>query len=356
MKSTKRVLLFIDQLGSGGAERQLTYLAIGLKRAGYDVRLVRFYPGEVFYEADLREAGIEAEICLKGRSPLKRPFAVAGLVRDWKPDAVIAYLDGTAMGCCLARMLTKFNLIVSERNTTQNLSIKERIKFILYRVANHVVPNSFSQGEFVKKTFPRLSSKVEVITNMVNLEKFRPASIRPSSQRVLTTARIAPQKNVHNYLRALAILKAEGVKANFDWFGAPSSQEYLDSVLELRTKLGLENFIEFHIGGTKNVAEEYRASTHFCLPSSFEGFANVLCEAMACGLVCTASRVSDNPYILSDDALCFNPDDVADIAAKIKSSLIMNESQQMEAASVNRRRIEELCSSESFVDHYISLI
>ncbi len=354
MRTDNRVLLLIDQLGSGGAERQLSYLAINLRKAGYEVRLMRFYPGKIFYEADLERAGIVPEIFDKGRPALRRPFAVASLVRQWKPTAVIAYLDGTAMGCCLARTLTPFNLIVSERNTTQSLTAKERIKFMLYHMADHIVPNSFSQGKFIGDTYPQLSTKVKVINNMIDLDKFHPADKRPARQRVLTTARIAPQKNVLTYLDALAILKAKGIKARFDWFGS-AEQTYLNTVLAHRSELGLDDYIEFHVGGTENIAEEYRASTHFCLPSAYEGFANALCEAMASGLVCTASRVSDNPRILADDSMLFNHTDPADIASKIKRSLELSPDRQRTIATSHRKHIAQLCSADSFVRAYTSL-
>lgn len=34
----KRILLFIDSLGAGGAQRQLVGLAVMLKKKGYEVR------------------------------------------------------------------------------------------------------------------------------------------------------------------------------------------------------------------------------------------------------------------------------------------------------------------------------
>ena len=57
-----RVLLLIDALGSGGAERQMTYLAISLKRAGCKIRLIQFYDSTVFYAQELAQAGIKIEI------------------------------------------------------------------------------------------------------------------------------------------------------------------------------------------------------------------------------------------------------------------------------------------------------
>ena len=39
----KRILLFIDSLGAGGAQRQLVGLAVMLKRRGYAVKVVTYY-------------------------------------------------------------------------------------------------------------------------------------------------------------------------------------------------------------------------------------------------------------------------------------------------------------------------
>ena len=61
-----RILLLIDALGSGGAERQMTYLAISLKKAGCEIRLIQFYDSVVFYEQELAQAGIKVEIRAEG--------------------------------------------------------------------------------------------------------------------------------------------------------------------------------------------------------------------------------------------------------------------------------------------------
>ena len=61
-----KILLLIDAFGSGGAERQMTYLAISLKKAGCEIRLIQFYDSVVFYEQELAQAGIKVEIRAEG--------------------------------------------------------------------------------------------------------------------------------------------------------------------------------------------------------------------------------------------------------------------------------------------------
>ena len=356
-----KILLLIDAFGSGGAERQMTYLAISLKKAGCEIRLIQFYDSVVFYEQELAQAGIKVEIRAEGLVRWKRPWVIAKLVHSWQPDAVIAYKDGCCLAACLAELLGKhFKLIVSERNTTQILNRRERLKFLLYRLADYVVPNSYSQGEFIKQHFPRLIPRLRVITNMVDTKKF---SIDPDVPKgtevtplVITTARISRQKNVIGYLQALQLLYQRGVKACFVWYGGSNSEDavYEEEVKRMVRGLNLENYIHF-AGRSDRISQLYREATFFCLPSLYEGFANVLCEAMASGLVCVASNVCDNPRILNRSDRLFDPNNPIDMADKIEAMLTMPlEEYQIESIG-NRERILKLCSPKVFLNSYLKL-
>lgn len=351
----RRILLLIDDMGQGGAERQMAYLAVLLQKRGYEVRLVRFYNGECAYTPDLREGNIEPECDIKGNNRWRRIWEIHKLVSSWNPRAVIVYKDGTCIGACLAKLFGRFRLIVSERNTSQMLTRSERLKFLCYRLADYIVPNSFSQAIFIKENFTNLIPKVKVITNTLPLDKFK-SSEQNFPLRVITTARIAPQKNVENYLKALVILKERGIKAKFDWFGKPHNSEYFQTLIHLQKQLQLEDYIEFHPEGTNKVEEEYRQSTHFCLPSLYEGFPNVLCEAMAAGLVCSASNVCDNPSILECDEFTFDPKNPASIASVLYNSLMCSQTKRLEIGERNRDRIISLCSPKLFINKYIELI
>lgn len=342
---------------SGGAERQLTYLAIQFKAAGFYPRLIKFYPGENFYQSDLDRAGIETEDCPPGRSAFGRVASIVKLVRSWKPDLVVTYKDGTSIAACLARIFTRFNLAVSERNTTQRLSAKERIKFQLYRLANHVVPNSFSQAKFMAENAPWLDGKVSVITNMIDDAKFSPAveHVHNKVPKVITTARIAPQKNILNYLEAIKILRDKGVAATFEWYGRVHEEAYWEEVKRRVSVLKLSDLVTFH-GNASNVVDVYRSADIFCLPSIYEGFPNVLCEAMSCGMIAVASDVCDNGDILNDRHFLFDPKDAEAMADTIERSLKLTPTVQVEIGIRNRRRIIELCSPKTFTADYIKLI
>lgn len=356
----KRILLLIDAMSSGGAERQMASLAVGLKKRGQEVRLVQFYPNENFYASDLDKIGIQTEVYHKGQNGLRRAWIISRLVRSWQPDMVICYKNGTCMASCLARMFIKFNLVVSERNTTQQLTRGERLRFFLYRWADHIVPNSYSQAAFIENNFPHLSAKVKVITNMVDAERFSPG---PKGQanavpQIITAARVAPQKNVITFLKAVAEIKNRGVKAHFHWFGDTTRYAtYWEDVTKNIERLNVSDYITFH-GATQDIVAEYRKSDIFVLPSLYEGFPNVICEAMSSGLPIVCSNICDNPYIVEDNVngYLFDPDNPQDMACKLLKMISLPLKTRQKIGIKNRNRIINLCSPDIFISNYIKLI
>ena len=169
----KRVLCLIDSMGSGGAQRQIAGLACLLRAAGYGVKVV-WYHTEDFYKSTLDTNGVEySNIILKGA--FAKAKGVLNEIRKYDPDVVISYLDGPCFIACLGKILGyRYRLIVSERNTTQHLTFKEKLKFFLYRAADFIVPNSVSQQKFIEANYPNLSAKVRTITNFVDLDTFKP--------------------------------------------------------------------------------------------------------------------------------------------------------------------------------------
>ena len=76
MNSNKKILLLIEDLSSGGAERQMTYLAVGLKKVGCQVRLLTFYDRPIFYRAQLDAASIPVEYLPEERRPWRRVWVI----------------------------------------------------------------------------------------------------------------------------------------------------------------------------------------------------------------------------------------------------------------------------------------
>lgn len=289
-------------------------------------------------------------------------FVVGGWLKELyqaHPDVLITYLDVASMVGCLFKMLhSRVRLVVSERNTTQKLTLKEHIKFSLFRFADWIVPNSHSQGRFIEKCYPELRPKISVITNYIDTEKFsRSKEYQVNEEtRVIVVGRIMPQKNPILFMEAMSILKEKGYKFHVTWFGESEDKDYWKLCGEKYDSLNLANIMAF-AKPDRNISERYDESDVFCLPSIFEGFPNVLCEAMSCGLPVLCSDVCDNANIAGDGecGFLFNPNDIHSIVAAFEKFITLSAEQKMSFSREARERILSICSNEKFVKGYIRL-
>lgn len=351
----KRILCLIESLGSGGAERQLSGLAVMLKQQGYEVE-VGYYIKKEFYLPRLQDNGLTSSYLPLAASARKRFFVLRKYIHKRNPDVVISYSPATSMIAGLLKALGgKYKLIVSERNTTQSLSNREKSKFFFYRWADVIVPNSYAQGSFISEHYPNYSSKTKVITNFVDTDYFCPNESKrlPSSVcHMACVSRLAAQKNVLGFLDVVKRLKDEKVPILIDWYGSTNT-DYGQQCMNKAQLLGLTDMICFK-GETNDIRSVYRQYAVLCLPSFYEGFPNVVCEAMSCGLPILCGNVCDNGNIVKDgdNGLLFDPYSVEDMTNKIKGFVSMTAEQKDSISIANRQKALKLFSASSFVEKY----
>lgn len=355
-----KILCLIENLGSGGAERQLTGLATLLKKHGYEVE-VWYYVQKDFFVPILNDNGVGTHFLVDAANPRKRFFAFHRHIKQWKPDTVISYSVSPSMIVCLIKLFgAKFKLIVSERSTTQRLNKREKIKFLLYRWADVIVPNSQSQANFIDKNFSSLKHKVKIITNFVDTDKFSP-SIAPKSTheetRMVCVGRLMLPKNLPSFVEAIAKVVSDGFRIQVDWFGQDLQDKYSHQVHDAVKEKGLEEVFIFH-QPTSTIEDEYRKADVFCLPSIYEGFPNVLCEAMSCGLPVICSRVCDNPTIVkeNENGLLFDPLNVGNIATTIEDFISLSPDEKEKMGRKSREIALNMFSKDKFVSNYFEII
>ena len=84
-----KILLFIDNLNSGGAQRQLVTLAKLLKAQGENVEFLVYHDLD-FFEDNLRESGIIVHKIL-GSSLLKRSCKILSFLLKSNYDIVVSF-------------------------------------------------------------------------------------------------------------------------------------------------------------------------------------------------------------------------------------------------------------------------
>lgn len=358
-----KIILFIDCLGPGGAQRQLVGLAVMLKQRGYQVK-VCYYQDIPFYVNLLDENGVPHQLIQGSDNHIKRIPILLRYFKKENPDWVIAFQETPSLVSCIIKILGgRFKLLVSERNTTQVLGKRERIRFFLYRFADAIIPNSYTQGHFLVENYPWMETKVKTIVNFVDLKLFNSGhSYKSEVPEVVIAATISSRKNTKNFILAVELLKNQGIKCHIAWYGLVDDRYeenigYQMQCLEMIQEKKLSDIMELR-EKTQNISEVYRKADFLCLPSLYEGTPNTICEAMASGLPVICSNVCDNPQYVheSENGFLFDPLDVEDMANKIKEAVCMQDKDYRSYCVNSRKLAENYFSEESFITKYLNII
>lgn len=351
--------MVIDLLNPGGAQRQFVGLAKLLKEKGYYVRII-YYEDYAFYKPFLDKNQIEHILLSSNSNKLFHYPSVYKQIKQqitsYNPDVVISYLRIPSIICSfIHRNNRNFKLIVSERNTTQILDWLERLKFWSFRWADVIVPNSRSQEQFIKEHYPQYTNITHTITNFVDTNYFCPiAQVEITTHNrleILCVGRIDKQKNIPAFLKALKIVKEKGFEFHVSWYGK-SFGSYSDACRHQVFDDNLSGYFDFY-GASNNIRDIYQRTDIFCLPSLYEGFPNVICEAMSCGVPILASNVCDNPDIVTPECgILFNPTNVDNIAECIIEMLTKTDEQRTAMGVAARKRSVGLFRSDVFLNKY----
>ena len=354
-----KIILFIDSLGAGGAQRQFVGLAVLLKEKGYNVKVATYYDID-FYKKQLDDVNVINELIPGADNSKKRILAVRSYFKKEQPDCVIAYQETPSLVACAAKVLgCNYKLIVSERNTTQKVRMNERVRFFLYRWADAIVPNSYAQERWLKAHYPWMSRKITTITNFVDLEKFHYTEHHRSPiPEIVVAATIWPSKNTLGLIDAIRVLKQNKVKCHFSWYGrAEAYLDYFNKCAERIKEYGIEEYIDL-LPKTKEISLKYQNADYFCLPSFYEGTPNVLCEAISCGLPVFVSDVCDNSLYAqkNKNGDLFDPVDSDSIANTITRMLSLDEVEYQQYSIQSRNIAEEKLSTEIFLSKFIKIL
>ncbi len=356
----KHILCLIDSIGPGGAQRQLVGLATFLKERGYVVTIA-FYHDNLFYVNELTINNIPYVFLKQAQNTTYRIWHVSRFIRRMKPHIVISYLETPSICACLAHMFNhKFRLIVSERNTTQHTGRNERVRFNLYRLADYVVPNSFSQADYIAKVFPALKRKVVVIPNFVDLLFFKPPFKRRRRKvpEIIVVATIWESKNTLGFVDAVAKLRAIGIQFHISWYGKDATHmDYYDQCQSRINQLGVNEYLVLK-EKTQSICQVYQEADYFCLPSFYEGTPNVICEALSCGLPIVCSNVCDNSRYVHEgkNGFTFDPYDSVSMANSLERMLLISESEYQSFCLNSRKIAMSMLSKDEFIESYIKLI
>jgi glycosyltransferase involved in cell wall biosynthesis len=361
------VLLLIDNLGSGGAQNQLSLLAILLKRKGYNVQIFTYYPQNFFSER-LIENGIHVLYTPKqdkiGFNVIRELYSH---IKQHSIDIVISYLDTPNFYASLTKLLLKKRIkFISSYRSTTNFEGLSRFAFLQRKFVNtmsdDIVANSHHERISWQSKDMKNAHKWSTIYNCIDKKTFNANDSQVKENHFLVVGSISSDKNGLLILEALRILLDKGHKINIQWtgqkvFNIPDRKAYLDLMEAKIIEYKLQPYFSWVAQHTK-IADEYRKCKALILASQVEGLPNVVCEAMSCGTICIVSDVLDHPKLIKDgeNGYLFDPtsaDDLADAIMKVNN---LSSSTQTEMSINTLNRADQLFNEEVFISSYMKLM
>ena len=309
-----KLLFVLPSLGGGGAERATVDLIRGMDRERFDVSVALFAQRGAFLQ---QLPGDVAVYDLRGgdRYDVRLVFRVAALVRSEQPDIIFSVLRYANLVTLLARRVacTKARVIVNEQSLpsaefglfggarTKGWSLRR-----LYPQADLVTAISRGIGRELTAVHGLPESKVRVIHNPVDVARVRTmGDISPehpwyvSGLPVLVSAgRLNREKGFAHLIRAFAVVRRT-VECRLIILGEGPERRELErliSELELGEAVTLPGFKD-------NPYSYMRSATAFVLSSLYEGFGNVIIEAMALGVPVVSTRCPVGPEEIINDGV-----------------------------------------------------
>ncbi|QNI57130.1 putative alpha-glycosyltransferase/ family 4 [Synechococcus sp. BIOS-U3-1] len=375
-----RVAFTIDSLKLGGAERVLLQWASWCRQEGWQVLIVtRQAPQSDAYPLP---EGIERVV----EPPLPRqlswlgwfafPFRVLALrqlLRLHRIDLAVGVTTLPAVKLLLATVGLSTRTVVSERNypPAKPISLPWRwLRRLTYPLADLHLIQTRETGLWLRENCA--VHRQQLLPNSVTwpLPDREPVLepsefIAPRQPLILAAGTKAHQKGFDRLMPVFAELGRCDPDLHLALLGlAPGQYHGFDQQRWLRQLLGQDSDLQERLlmpGVSGSMARWYTRATVFVLPSRYEGFPNVLLEAMAAGCACIASDCLTGPADLilhGENGLLLSSQATSDDWGAAIAGLLADPGQCLrlgERAARVRERYDAACLRNEFLEALLRL-
>ncbi|MFQ5867208.1 MAG: glycosyltransferase [bacterium] len=279
---SKKILFVIYCMYGGGAEKQMQYILRHIDRKKFEPNLA------VFHLTGMEREVVPEDVPIFDLSTKLRPasifltFKLIGLIKKIKPDKILSFLWGINLISILAGILTKTDFLISER-TLSEIDIKgyflsklrKKVVSLFYHKAEKIIAVSHNVKKNLCKYFDISKRKIEVISNGIDLKKIEKLKSEYEinlQNYLLACGGLHKWKNYDFLIEVMAELKSLSLVILGD---GPLKKHLKQKAESLGVNLILPGYIN-------NPYPYFKKAKVFALTSLYEGFPNVVLEAMAC--------------------------------------------------------------------------
>ena len=276
-----------------------------------------------------------------GAGPWARLAGIAGLLRRLRPAVLITSNWGSMEWAIANRAIRRPHL-----HTEDGFGPEERVRQLPRRVLARALTLRRSTILLPSATLERVAlrqwrlppGRLHRVANGIDLGRFRPGPSVPlmpgEGPLIGTTAALRPEKNIGRLLRAVAILRAEGIACRLAILGDGPERGRLEA-----QAAGLGDACRF-LGHVSDPSAACRAMDIVALSSDTEQMPFAVLEAMATGLPVASTDVGDVAAMLApENRPHVVPLDDAALAGALRSLLLRPELRAAIGAA-NRRKAE----------------
>jgi D-inositol-3-phosphate glycosyltransferase len=253
--------------------------------------------------------------------------------------------------------LRHIKLVGFARMFLKNVRKKDFLHRWIYSRLNTMIALSQIQKKYLLDCLPVAERKYRVIPNGVDTKKFSPLQNQKSRKELRSAwgflddqvvfgliGRIDIQKGQWEFVQAAHRTYQDHPNARFLMVGHETADQggFSRKIVSFLFQAKLEEIVKVQ-GHSSNIAEIMQAIDVFVMPSYEENFANVMLEAMSCGIACMGTNAGGTPEILDfgKAGLLFNPRDHVDLS-KVMNALAISPALRLEYAEKARKRALEV--------------
>jgi glycosyltransferase involved in cell wall biosynthesis len=363
----------ITGLKTGGAEMMLFKLLSRIDYGIHKARIISLIGGGPMRERMLSiGVAVDTLNMRRGIPSLMALWRLREIVSRYRPDLIQGWMYHGNLAASIAGWFCPNNppVVWNVRQSLYDLKHERLFTRWVIRVnawlsvrADTIIYNSLTSAR-QHEEFGFDASRTHIIPNGFDTEVFRPdENARSSVRRELGVAdnavligligRYHPMKDHANFLNAAALLDKDLPNVLFLLAGyeVDVNNPTLGPMIEA---LGLGGRV-FLLGERGDMPQLHAALDIATCSSWSEGFANVIGEAMSCGVPCVVTDVGDLAWIIGDTGRVVVARDPVALAAAWRDLLALGHNDRQTLGARARQRVIENFSLEAVVQQYQDL-